>query len=60
MMKKYLFLILTVPLVILIILALPGKRSFRCSGEAILEQIGQNTHIISVHKFKEYHGVTRH
>ncbi len=53
MMKKYIFLILTIPLMILIILALPGKRSFRFSGEAILEQIGQNTHIISVHKFKE-------
>lgn len=53
MMKKYLFLILTVPLVILIILALPGNRSFRVSGEAILEQIGQNTHIISAYKFKE-------
>jgi len=53
MMKNYLFLILLVPLVILIILALPGKRSFRFSGEAILEQIGQNTHIISVYKFKE-------
>ncbi len=53
MMKKYLFLILTVPMVILIILALPGKRSFRLSGEMILEQLGQNTHIISVHKFKE-------
>ena len=54
MMKNYLFLLLLVPLVILIILALPGKRSFRFSGEAILEQIGQNTHIISVHKFKEF------
>jgi hypothetical protein len=53
MMKNYLFLILTAPLVILIILALPGKRSFRFSGEAVLEQIGQKTHIISVHKFKE-------
>jgi rhodanese-related sulfurtransferase len=53
MMKKYLFMILTVPLVILIILALPGNRSFRLSGEMILKQIGQNTHIISVHKFKE-------
>ena len=53
MMKKYLFLILTVPLIILIILALPGNRSFHLSGEMILEQIGQNTHIISAHKFKE-------
>ena len=53
MMKKYLFLILTVPLVILIVLALPGNRSFRLSGEMVLDQIGQNTHIISVQKFKE-------
>ncbi len=53
MMKKYLFLILMVPMVILIILALPGKRSFRLSGEMVLGQIGQNTHIISAHKFKE-------
>jgi rhodanese-related sulfurtransferase len=52
-MKKYLFLILTVPLVALIILALPGSKSFRLSGEMILDQIGQNTHIISVQKFKE-------
>ena len=52
-MKKYLFLILTVPLVILIVLALPGNRSFRLSGEMVLDQIGQNTHIISAHKFKE-------
>jgi rhodanese-related sulfurtransferase len=54
MMKKYLFLILLVPLVILIILALPGDRSFRLSGERILEQIGRKTHIISVHRFKEW------
>ncbi len=53
MMKKYVFLILTIPLVILILLALPGKKSFRVSGDAILKQIGQNTHIISVYKFKE-------
>ena len=52
-MKKYLFLILTVPLVALIILALPGSKSFRLSGEMILDQIGQNTHIISVQKIKE-------
>ncbi len=52
-MKKYLFLILTVPIVALIILALPGSKSFRLSGEMILDQIGQNTHIISVQKFKE-------
>jgi len=52
-MKKYLFLILTVPLVALIILALPGSKSFRLSAEMILDQIGQNTHIISVQKFKE-------
>ena len=52
-MKKYLFLILTVPLVALIILALPGSKSFRLSGEMILDQIGQNTHIISIQKFKE-------
>ena len=52
-MKKYLFLILTIPLVFLIVLALPGSRSFRLSGEMILDQIGQNTHIISVQKFKE-------
>jgi rhodanese-related sulfurtransferase len=54
MMKKYMFLILTVPLVILIVLALPGKKSFRLSGEAILDQIGQNTHVVSVHKIKEW------
>lgn len=54
MMKKYFFIILTIPMVILIVLALPGKKSFRFSGEAILDQIGQNTHIISVHKFKEW------
>ena len=53
MMKKYLFLILTIPLVFLIVLALPGNRTFRLSGEMILDQIGQNTHIISVQKFKE-------
>jgi rhodanese-related sulfurtransferase len=53
MMKNYLFLILLVPLMILIILALPGNKSFLLSGEKILEQIGQKTHIISVHKFKE-------
>jgi len=53
-MKKYLFLILTVPLVLLIILALPGNRSFRLPGEMILDLIGQNTHIISVNKFKEW------
>jgi hypothetical protein len=52
MMKKYLFFFLTVPLIILIILALPGYRSFRMQGEMILKQIRQNTHIISVHKFK--------
>jgi len=52
-MKKYLFLILTIPLVVLIILALPGSKSFRLSSEMILDQIGQNTHIISVQKFKE-------
>lgn len=52
-MKKYLFLILTVPLIALIILALPGSKSFRLSGEMILDQIGQNTHIISVQKIKE-------
>ena len=52
-MKKYLFLILTIPLVVLIILALPGSKSFRLSGEMILDQIGQNTHIISVQRFKE-------
>jgi len=54
MMKKYLFLILTIPLVILIVLALPGRKSFRFPGEAILDQIGQNTHIISVYKFKDW------
>ncbi len=53
MMKKYLFLILVIPLVALIILALPGNKSFRLSGEKVLEQIGQRTHIISVQKFKE-------
>ncbi|MCK4853633.1 MAG: rhodanese-like domain-containing protein [Bacteroidales bacterium] len=53
MMKKYLFLILIIPLIILIILALPGNKSFRFSGENILEQIGRKTHIISVHKFKQ-------
>lgn len=54
MMKRYIFLILTVPLLILIVLALPGNKSFRISGEAILDQIGQNTHVISVHKIKEW------
>jgi rhodanese-related sulfurtransferase len=53
MMKKYLFLILIIPLVILIILALPGNRSFRLSGEMVLDQLVRMTHVISVHKFKE-------
>ena len=53
MMKKYLFMILLVPLIILIILALPGTRSFRFSGEMVLEQLARMTHVISVHKFKE-------
>jgi 3-mercaptopyruvate sulfurtransferase SseA len=53
MMKKYLFLILVIPLVTIIILALPGKKSFRLSGEQVLEQMGQRTHIISIQKFKE-------
>jgi rhodanese-related sulfurtransferase len=53
MMKKYLFMILIIPLVIIIILALPGNKSFHLSGEKVLEQIGRRTHIISVLKFKE-------
>jgi len=53
-MKKYMFLILTVPLIILIVLALPGNKSFRLSAEAVLDQISQNTHVISVHKIKEW------
>lgn len=52
-MKKYLFLILIISLVILIILALPGTRSFRLSGEMVLDQLVRMTHVISVHKFKE-------
>jgi len=51
-MKKYLFLFLAIPLIIIIILALPGNRSFRMPGEMILKQIRHNTHIISVHQFK--------
>lgn len=54
MMKKYMFLILTVPLLILIVLAVPRNKTFRLSGEAILDQIGQNTHVISVHKIKSW------
>ena len=53
MIKKYLFLILIIPLVMLIILALPGTRSFRLSGEMVLDQLVRMTHVISVHKFKE-------
>jgi rhodanese-related sulfurtransferase len=53
MMKKYLFMAGIIPLVLLIILALPGNRSFQLSGEMVLEKLARGTHIISVHKFKE-------
>jgi rhodanese-related sulfurtransferase len=57
MMKHYLFLILLLPLIIFIFLALPGKKSFRLSGENTLELIKGRTHIISVNKYKEMHAV---
>jgi len=53
MMRKYLYLILTALMVIIIVLVLPRKRNFSLTGEEILGQINLRAHIISVQKFKE-------
>ena len=55
MMKKYLYLILTLLVLCLIVLGLPGKRIFRESGEEILSSVDLRTHIISEQRFKEMH-----
>ena len=53
MMKKYLYLILTAIVVVLVLLGLPRKKGFRFSADDLLGRIGQQIHIISTHKLKE-------
>lgn len=52
-MRKYLFIIVSLPLAVLIILALSGKKSFHYTSGDMLGQIGQRNYIISVARYKE-------
>jgi rhodanese-related sulfurtransferase len=53
MMKKYLCLILTAVMVILILLGLPRRKGFRLPADDLLERMARQTHIVSIHKIKE-------
>ncbi len=51
-MKKYLLYVISAILVLLIVLALPGKDSFILDADEIVEIIGENEYIISMQQLE--------
>ncbi len=53
MMKKYGFVVVSLLLIIVIVLAMPGKKSFRHSAREMLDEVQGGGYIISISRYKE-------
>ena len=52
-MKKYLFITISLFLIIIIIIAIPSKNSWKYSTEQLLEEVQKRSYIVSVAWYKE-------
>ncbi len=57
-MKKYRFIIISVLLIILVIIAIPSKNSWKYTAEQLLEEVQKRSYIVSVARYKAMLGDT--